>query len=133
MGGGARAGRGRRGQVDRLSRYGVEGDREAEAALSEKLRESRQPIRPNTDPDITVAEYSERWLSIIGAATFRYSPNASPTSPRRSPASARPTLPRREEGEPVPEERDEEEDAGVSPDRVGDHGRHLVRVGPAPN
>jgi hypothetical protein len=35
--------------------------------LSERRRDSRQPIRPAVDTDITVAEYAERWLALIGA------------------------------------------------------------------
>ena len=41
--------------------------RQAEAVLSERLRDSRQPIQPAVDPDITVAHYAERWLALIGA------------------------------------------------------------------
>lgn len=41
--------------------------RAAEDVLTEKLRESRQPSRPAVDPDITVAAYAERWLTLIAA------------------------------------------------------------------
>lgn len=41
--------------------------RAAEDLLTEKLRESRQPSRPAVDPDITVAAYAERWLTLIAA------------------------------------------------------------------
>ena len=41
--------------------------REAENVLSERLRESRQPIRPVVDTNITVAQYAERWLGLIAA------------------------------------------------------------------
>ncbi len=39
--------------------------REAEAILAEKVRESRQHIRPAVDPNITLASYAERWLGLI--------------------------------------------------------------------
>jgi len=41
--------------------------REANAIHAEKVREARQPTRPVVDPNITVASYSERWLSQITA------------------------------------------------------------------
>ena len=41
--------------------------RQAEAVLSDRLRDSRQPIQPAVDTDITVAQYAERWLALIGA------------------------------------------------------------------
>ena len=37
--------------------------READAIHAEKVREARQPTRPVVDSNITVASYSERWLS----------------------------------------------------------------------
>ncbi len=39
--------------------------RVAEDVLSEKVRESRQRQRPAVDPNLTVAEYAERWLALI--------------------------------------------------------------------
>jgi len=42
--------------------------REAETVLEEKLRESRQPIRPAVDLNVTVAAYAERWLHLITAS-----------------------------------------------------------------
>ncbi len=39
--------------------------REAEAVLSEKLQESRQPIRPVVDSNLTVRDYATRWLNLI--------------------------------------------------------------------
>jgi integrase len=39
----------------------------AEDVLSAKLQESRQPTRPVVDPDITLADYAERWLVLIGS------------------------------------------------------------------
>ncbi len=41
--------------------------RQAEAVLSDRLRDSRQPIQPAVDTNITVAQYAERWLALIGA------------------------------------------------------------------
>jgi integrase len=42
--------------------------READAVLAEKLQESRQPTRPAVDPRITIASYSERWLTLLAAS-----------------------------------------------------------------
>src|SRR5688572_24715181 len=39
--------------------------REAEATLIEKARESRQPIRPIGNPNVTVSAYAEQWLRLI--------------------------------------------------------------------
>jgi integrase len=39
--------------------------RDAEAVLEKALRESRNPIIPVVDPDITIKAYSERWLGVI--------------------------------------------------------------------
>jgi hypothetical protein len=39
--------------------------REAEAVLEKALAESRNPIIPVVDPDITIKAYSERWLGMI--------------------------------------------------------------------
>ena len=41
--------------------------RQAEDALSERLRESRQPVQPVVDTNITVAQYAERRLALIAA------------------------------------------------------------------
>lgn len=41
--------------------------REAEDVLSQKVREARQLTRPTVNPDITISEYAERWLSLIAA------------------------------------------------------------------
>src|SRR5205823_4375402 len=41
--------------------------RQAEDVLTERLRQSRQPIRPVVDTNITVAEYAERWLTLVAA------------------------------------------------------------------
>src|SRR5437867_10004435 len=41
---------------------------QAEDALAEKLRESRQSTRPVVDPDITVSAYSVRWLKLLEAS-----------------------------------------------------------------
>ncbi len=41
--------------------------RQAEDALSERLRASRQPVQPVVDTNITVAQYAERWLALIAA------------------------------------------------------------------
>ena len=41
--------------------------RQAEDVLSERLRESRQPVQPVVDTNITVAQYAERWLALIAA------------------------------------------------------------------
>ncbi len=42
--------------------------REAETVLREALFESRQRMRPVVDPDITLAGYAPRWLSLIAAS-----------------------------------------------------------------
>jgi integrase len=42
--------------------------RDADAILDEKRRESRQGARPVVDPDITIENYSKRWLSIVQPA-----------------------------------------------------------------
>ena len=39
--------------------------RRADAVLAERLDESRQPRQPVVDPDIRLAEYSQRWLNLI--------------------------------------------------------------------
>src|SRR5262245_52347216 len=39
--------------------------RDADAILDEKRRESRQGTRPVVDPNISVEEYSKRWLGIV--------------------------------------------------------------------
>ena len=39
--------------------------RAAEIVLAERLDESRQPREPVVDPDIRLAEYSQRWLNLI--------------------------------------------------------------------
>jgi integrase len=41
--------------------------RQAEDVLSERLRESRQPVPPVVDTNITVARYAERWPALIAA------------------------------------------------------------------
>ena len=41
--------------------------RDADAILDVKRRESRQGTRPVVDPDISVEEYSKRWLGIVRA------------------------------------------------------------------
>jgi integrase len=41
--------------------------RDADAILDEKRRESRQGTRPVVDPDITIEDYSTRWLAIVQA------------------------------------------------------------------
>src|SRR5262249_49584827 len=41
--------------------------RDADAILDEKRRESRQGTRPVVDPDITMGDYSKRWLGIVRA------------------------------------------------------------------
>jgi integrase len=41
--------------------------RDAEAILDEKRRESRQGTRPVVDPDITIEDYSKRWLGVVKA------------------------------------------------------------------
>src|SRR5262245_1133052 len=45
--------------------------RDAEAILDEKRRESRQGTRPVVDPDINIADYSKRWLSMVRATIKR--------------------------------------------------------------
>lgn len=42
--------------------------RAAEIFLAAKLEESRQPIQPVVDPDITVARYADHWLSLIASS-----------------------------------------------------------------
>ena len=41
--------------------------RDAESILDERRRESRQGTRPVVDPDISVEDYSKRWLGIVQA------------------------------------------------------------------
>jgi integrase len=45
--------------------------RDADAILDEKRRESRQGTRPVVDPDITLEDYSKRWLGIVQATVKR--------------------------------------------------------------
>ncbi len=40
--------------------------RDAEDVLSDRLRESRQPVRPVVDSSITASVYAERWLAQVG-------------------------------------------------------------------
>ncbi len=41
--------------------------REAREFMSEAFKEMRQPTQPACDPNITIEDYSKRWLSIVGA------------------------------------------------------------------
>jgi integrase len=41
---------------------------DAEAVLAQRLMESRQASRSSVEPNITVGEYAERWLTVIGAS-----------------------------------------------------------------
>jgi len=41
--------------------------RDADAICDEKRRESRQGTQPVVDPDITIEDYSKRWLGIVKA------------------------------------------------------------------
>jgi len=45
--------------------------RDAEAIHDEKRRESRQGMRPVVDPDISVEDYSKRWLGVVQATLKR--------------------------------------------------------------
>jgi integrase len=40
----------------------------AEDVLAEKVRESRQAVRPAVNPNITMTEYSKRWLGLIASS-----------------------------------------------------------------
>src|SRR5882724_7835561 len=40
--------------------------REANGVLEKSLNESRQPVQPAVDPNITLTAYSEYWLALIG-------------------------------------------------------------------
>jgi len=42
--------------------------RQAESVLEDKLREARQPTRPAADPDITIRDYSERWIDLVATS-----------------------------------------------------------------
>jgi hypothetical protein len=48
-------------------RISCETRRQAEDVLSQRLRESRHPVQPVVDTNITVAQYAERWLALIAA------------------------------------------------------------------
>src|SRR5262249_30722001 len=45
--------------------------RDAEAILDDKRRESRQGTHPVVDPDITIENYSKRWLAVVQATVKR--------------------------------------------------------------
>jgi integrase len=45
--------------------------RDAEAILDDRHRESRQGTRPVVDPDITIEDYSKRWLAVVEATVKR--------------------------------------------------------------
>jgi integrase len=42
--------------------------REAEQALAGLLRERRQTLRPEVDPEVTFVEYAQRWLKLLAPA-----------------------------------------------------------------
>jgi hypothetical protein len=65
--------------------------RQAEAVLSDRLREGQRPLQPSVDPDITVAEYAGHWLSRLTVKprmVDSYDKNRASTSSPRSASSS---------------------------------------------
>src|SRR3989442_1661232 len=59
-----------RDPLGRRRRVRYETRRQAEDALAEVIRASGQANgRPTVDPDVTLSDYSSRWLKVVGATS----------------------------------------------------------------